>query len=51
MSLLLSEKLADCNDNIPDESIPFPLISIFVSGQLKPASNGHFLEPKTSHPQ
>lgn len=21
-----------------------------VSGQLKPARNGHFLKPKTSHP-
>jgi Fic/DOC family N-terminal len=33
------------------ETIPQPeiLINTIVSGQLKPASNGHFLEPKTRH--
>ena len=49
---------ADSSFNfLPEENIIFVPVKLnhgayraTVSGQLKPASNGHFLKPKTSHP-
>jgi len=44
---LLRYSLFDIRHSLTPVSFPD---TMGVSGQLKPARNGHFLKPKTSHP-